>query len=434
MLRNYLKMALKVLARRKFFTFISLFGISLTLLVLLVATAMLDQIFAPQEPETRGDRTLGIYQITLRGEHVTYNGFSGYGLVDRIVNGLREEVPAVEKISIFSTPDTVISYIGGRKIESSLKRTDGAYWQIVDFDFVEGGPFSAEDEANARFVAVINESTRDRFFGRSPAVGRAFEADGQRFRVVGVVRDVPILRLVSYSEIWVPISTAKSKTFRKEYIGDFMAVFLARSRSDFPEIKAAVDRRFNLAEENIPDRRTFQTIEGGADTLFETISRVLAGGVISQGTLGGPYHKMQGRRESRPELLWALLIAMAVLFMLLPSINLVNINLSRILDRASEIGVRKAFGASSRTLVGQFVVENVVLTLLGGAIGLVLAAAVLAGLNASGLIPYAELRLNFRVFFEGLALALFFGLFSGVYPAWKMSRLHPVQALRGRTV
>ena len=64
--------------------------------------------------------------------------------------------------------------------------------------------------------------------------------------------------------------------------------------------------------------------------------------------------------------------------MLLPTVNLVNINLSRILDRASEIGVRKAFGASSRTLVGQFVVENLVLTLIGGAIGLLLAAAVLA--------------------------------------------------------
>ena len=52
--------------------------------------------------------------------------------------------------------------------------------------------------------------------------------------------------------------------------------------------------------------------------------------------------------------------------MLLPAINLVNLNVSRILERASEIGVRKAFGASSRTLVGQFVVENVVLTLVGG--------------------------------------------------------------------
>ncbi|HYU33509.1 MAG TPA: ABC transporter permease [Thermoanaerobaculia bacterium] len=418
MLRNYLKMALKVLARRKFFTFISLFGISITLFVLLVATAMLDQVFAPQAPETRADRTLGIYQVTLRGENSTFNGFAGYGLLDRIVRGLQQEVPAVEKVSILTTPNDVVSYVGGRKIESSLKRTDGAYWQILDFDFVEGGPFSEADDANARFVAVINESTRDRFFGKAPAVGRTFEADGQRFRVMGVVRDVPILRVVSYSEIWVPISTAKSRTFRKEYFGNFMTVFLARSRSDFPQIKEAVHRRFRVAEENIPDRTMFQTIDGGADTLFEAASRVI----------------FEGGRESRPELLWAVFLGLALLFMLLPSVNLVNINLSRILDRASEIGVRKAFGASSRTLVGQFVVENVVLTLIGGAVGLVLAAAVLAALNSSGLIPYADLRLNFRIFFEGLALALFFGLFSGVYPAWKMSRLHPVQALRGRTV
>ncbi len=418
MLRNYLKMALTVLARRKFFTFISLFGISLTLLVLLVATAMLDQIFAPQGPETRGDRTLGIYQTALRGENASYNGSSGYGMLDRILHRLPEELPVIERVSIFSVPDTVVSYVDGRKIESALKRTDGAYWQILDFDFVEGGAFTAEDEASARYVAVINESTRDRFFGRVPAIGRTFEADGQRFRVVGVVRDVPILRLVSYAEVWVPLSTAKSKTFRKEYIGNFMAVILARSRSDFSEIKTAVDRRFRVAEQHIPDREMFQSIDGGADTLFEAASRMLFGDF----------------RESRPELLWALFLGFALLFMLLPSVNLVNINLSRIMDRSSEIGVRKAFGASSRMLVGQFVVENVVLTLLGSAIGLALATAVLAGLNASGLIPYAGLRLNLRVFFEGLALALFFGLFSGVYPAWRMSRLHPVHALRGRSV
>jgi putative ABC transport system permease protein len=101
------------------------------------------------------------------------------------------------------------------------------------------------------------------------------------------------------------------------------------------------------------------------------------------------------------------------------------------MERASEIGVRKAFGASSRTLVGQFVVENVLLCLIGGAIGLVLSWAALGAIAASGILPYARFTLNPRLFFYAICLSGFFGLLSGVYPAFKMSRLHPVEALRG---
>ena len=122
-----------------------------------------------------------------------------------------------------------------------------------------------------------------------------------------------------------------------------------------------------------------------------------------------------------------------LLFMVLPTLNLVNINLSRILERSSEIGVRKAFGASSRSLVGQFVMENVLLTLLGGALALVLSWITLAAVGASGAVPYGEFHLNWRIFLYGMLLATFFGVFSGVYPAWRMSRLHPAEALRGRT-
>jgi putative ABC transport system permease protein len=129
--------------------------------------------------------------------------------------------------------------------------------------------------------------------------------------------------------------------------------------------------------------------------------------------------------------LWALLTVLALLFMLLPTVNLVNLNVSRIMERASEIGVRKAFGASSRVLVGQFLVENVVLTLVGGALGLAGSVWLLWLVNRSGLILYADLQLNHRIFLTGLGLAVFFGIMSGVYPAWRMSRLHPVQALKG---
>jgi putative ABC transport system permease protein len=121
----------------------------------------------------------------------------------------------------------------------------------------------------------------------------------------------------------------------------------------------------------------------------------------------------------------------AFLFVLLPTINLININVSRIMERASEIGVRKSFGASSRTLVAQFVVENVLLTLVGAAVGFVLSLFVLRAFNESGMIRYAAFAVNGRVFAYGVLLALAFGLLSGVYPAWRMSRMHPVAALKG---
>src|SRR5215203_1415721 len=114
MIRNYLKVALKVLARRKFFTFISLFGICITLVVLMVATAMLDQVFAPGAPEVRGNRTLGIYQIGLRSEHINYNGFAGYGLLERVLRDLPAKVPGLERTSMFTVQQTAISYLNGK--------------------------------------------------------------------------------------------------------------------------------------------------------------------------------------------------------------------------------------------------------------------------------------------------------------------------------
>lgn len=407
MLKNYLKIAIKVLLRRKFFTFISLFGIAFTLVVLMVVTALFDHVFAPARPEVRQERSLAVYIVEIAGERNRRNGPPGYGFLDKHVRTL----PDVEKVSVFSVFGTVLSYKDGRRIESYLKRTDGEFWQILDFEFLEGAPFTSEDDNKSNFVAVINETTRRKFFGDASAVGKTIEADGQRFRVVGVVRDVPILRILPFADIWVPISTAKSTAYRTEVMGDFMALILARSSADFPAIRD--EFRSRLSQVELP--RGFNRMSGQVETFFETVSRFFS-------PTGDTSH---------PWRLLAAIVALMVLFMLLPTINLVNINVSRIMERASEIGVRKAFGASSRNLVGQFVVENLVLTLIGGVLGFAGAYLVLRTISLSGVIPYADLHLNLRIFGYGLAIAVFFGLFSGVYPAWKMSRLHPVQALKG---
>lgn len=415
MLRNYLLVAWKVLLRRKFFTFVSLVGVGLTMTVLLVAVAFLDYTFAPHAPERNGARTLGIYRLTLAGDDNTRSGAPGYAFLERFRT--LTQLPGVERLAIATESQPAVSYLGERKVESALRRTDGEFWRVMRFDFLEGAPFTDADERDGHFVAVINRATRERFFAGKPAVGKTLEVDGQRFRVVGVVENVPVVRFTTSADVWVPVSTAKSSDYKHEWMGSFNALILARSPADFPQIKAEVARRVKRSEADLEDPKAFQRVHAGADTLFETMARQLLS---------------ERGQEGDAKKLWMFLAGAALLFLTLPTVNLVNVNLSRIVERSSEIGVRKAFGASSWALVGQFVVENVVLTLVGSLLGLALAAGALAALNASGFVAYSSFALNFRVFLAGLGLALFFGLLSGVYPAWRMSRLHPVYALRGR--
>src|SRR5688572_6094002 len=205
MIKNYITLALKVLARRKFFTFISLFGISLTLVVLMVATAILDNLFSPRKPESRFDRALTVQVLGEYGPQGGRTSPPGYAFLDKYVRGL----PGAEATSVFSQVGSTAMYHQGQKVETFVRRTDGPYWQIHDFTFLEGGPFTQTDDDAANFVAVITDEMRRKLFGGSPAVGKTFDLEGRRYKVVGVVPSVAFTRVSAFSEIWAPNSTTK---------------------------------------------------------------------------------------------------------------------------------------------------------------------------------------------------------------------------------
>jgi putative ABC transport system permease protein len=316
-------------------------------------------------------------------------------------------------VSAFTTLDSVSVYQGDRVSELQMRRVDADYWRILDFKLLAGRLPNPDDDSAGRFVAVVNATTARRLFGDAPAPGKKISVGGQMFEVIGVVEDV--IHVNAFADIWAPLYTFPSSTWRDEQTGSFAALLLAKQASDLPRVQHEVERIAKTFVDKDP--HTFAIHTFWADSKLDLFAREL---------LGNKEHVDSGGDT----LLLSIAIGM-LLFMLLPALNLVNLNTGRILERSSEIGVRKAFGATSMQLAGQLVVENVLLCLAGGLIGLACTRIVLWWLETAQLIPYLKVGINPTVFGCGMLLAFVFGLLSGLIPAWKMSRLDPVHALKG---
>ena len=400
------------MTRHKLFTFISLFGISFTLLILVIITSAIDHTFGPYYPEKKLDRTLSVTMGLLESND---SGTSAGPLFSpwffkKYVKSMK--TPAIISLSSFHNPIQV--YKGERKINLGIKYTDIEFWQILDFDFLEGKPFTKQQEESIEHVAVINERLRNEYFDGQSCVGKYIEADGDNFRVIGVVKNVSILRIMPHSDIWVPLRFSKSDLDKPQITGTFpgwFAMLLAHDKKDFPKIQSEFQQKLKNIE--FPEGR-YKSVLTNASTYGEAIARQA-------------FRKETGNIGP---FMFVLFILMTI-FMILPAVNLVNINMSRILERASEIGIRKSFGASSITLVGQFIVENIIVTIIGGLLSLILAGIILGIVNQSHLVPDMVFSLNFRIFGYSMIFAIFFGFISGVYPALKMSRLQPAEIIQG---
>jgi putative ABC transport system permease protein len=416
MLRNYLITAYKVFMRRKLFTAINLACIVLTLVVLMVITAMLETAFFPSGVEGKSDRMLQVLMVRMEGPggHRISRSPLGFKLIDNYLKPLA----GVERVAALTLPEAVSVYQGERISPIDMRHVDADYWKVLDFKLLAGRLPTTQDDLGARQVAVINRSTARKLFGGTgdavaSAVGQRINVGGQQLEVIGVVADA--LHLNAYADLWTPIASFPSSDYRQQLTGTFTALILARQASDLPRIQREVARLATGVVADDPAK--WKTVTFWADRKLDLFARTL--------------FNNDTRADSGATTLLAFVGGFMLVFMLLPALNLVNLNTGRILERRSEIGVRKAFGATSATLAAQFVVENILLCLAGGVLALAAAAVVLAWIETSGLIPYLQIDMDWAVFGYGLGIATVFGILSGVLPAWKMSRLDPVHALKG---
>lgn len=412
MLKNYFKIAIAVLRRRKFFTFISLFGISFTLTILMVATAFVDKLISADYPDMKRERSL--YLTAMELSHTKLGYFNRSPLSFNFINRYLSTLKQPEKIAFSSTASATNTYVNNKKIVVDYKYTNAAFWEVMEFNFLEGKPYSKAQIDQSQRVAVISEKLRTAYFGSAEkVVGQYIEADNVRYQVIGVVKDVSKTLGYVYGNLYLPYTTSKVAYKNTDLMGEYTAVIVAKSAAAVP----AMEQEFNAMMKKVPfDTKEFNHLNCKADTHLAGYTRGITGNENSSGITK----------------LFLILGLVVLIFLLLPTINLVNINITRIMERSSEIGVRKAFGASSRTLVYQFVIENMILTCIGGLIGLLLSVLAIYLINQADLIGNLNLTLNLKVLFYSFISCLFFGLLSGVYPAWQMSRLNVVTALKAQ--
>lgn len=413
MFKNYLKITWKVLKRNKLFTFISLFGISLTLTILIVGASFYDYLVKSNYPAYKQERIFysGQLESWQKPPGEKDNSYSSSMCSYYFLNKCLSNLKVPQSVTFYSLlPRQLTIFINSHKFELSIKYCDENFWNILDFKFISGKPFNSKEYNNAEKVTVIVESLANDIFGdANSAIGESIDVDNKAFKVIGVVRDVSVTNLFIYADLFFPITTSQENIYDKKLHGSYSAMFLAKKKSDFGEIEMEIKKALKLFEQTeMPlEHRNYINMDIG-----DSLTRYINFSPINETAF------------------FALLYLLILIIILIPSLNLINLNVNRINERLAEIGIRKSFGARRVVLLWQFIIENIILTFLGGIVAFVLAYVILIILRSKGIAPSVGLLLNYRIFFAGLVFCFLFGFVAGVLPAYRMSRLQIVESLK----
>ncbi len=443
MFSNYLKLALRVLHRNKFFTGISLFGISFTLTILMLMVAFLHSQFGAKNPVSKTDDLVymrhlkmamvqndtiwakdstqvdGIWKYDSTFQNVNNNistSISWYG--KKFLDSYFRQLNSAEKFTFIVPTSKYNVYVNSVKIDITTSYVDEQYFDIFDFKLLEGNFISKADIDQKAYMAVITSELAKKYFGSTNGIiGKQMLVDGKNFTVKGIIEKAKMVNLAINGQLFVPSSILPDDVYETGYFGNYMAVFLAKN-GNIDAVKAEIKDIVSRVPFLDPSRTNgiaYNQIEAMPFTFQESLARDVI--------------YMEDGAESLFYLRW-IVFALIGIFILVPTLNLINLNMSRIMDRSAEIGVRKAFGADSNGILIQFIFENVILTFIGGLLGMIFTIFLIRLSNNLNLL--GELVLEFDILFFALSffITIVFGVISGFIPASKMAKVHIVEALK----
>lgn len=386
-----LKLALSSMANNKMRTFLSLLGIVIGV-GSVVAILNLGQSATASINESMEIGGINMVKI-MPSSNSRYSSIFDESFGDTLMQNVADIDKVLPMVS------SVANIRNGQEIKSSIsiQGVTSDYFEANSLTLSDGSFFTSLDNINRRQVVVLGKTIADELFPVGGAVGQyvsIYRTQAKSYQVIGVLEEKDATLGSSYnSAVFIPYNTYDQR-FRK--ISQVQAYTVKVSDgANAIQVSNQIEAYLN------------ETVGSDNFSIFSPASLVeMANQITSTFSL--------------------FLAAIAAISLIVGGIGIMNIMLVSVVERTREIGIRKALGATPKTIRGQFLVESITLTVFGGIIGLVL----------GGVISYAvvtvagwNLHLSYAAVFLALGFSTFVGVFFGWYPAMKASKLDPIDAL-----
>ena len=289
---------------------------------------------------------------------------------------------------------------GNKNTNTTVRGTGKSYVHLANFEMQTGRYFNQQEINAAKRVCVLGATVVKNLFEESNPLGKTIKVDGKNFIVIGITEPKGALSWFDPDDqIFIPVTTAQKRVFGMNHIQSI-------------DVQAANIEDLELIKEDIAQilRLRHNTPEGKEDDFYVQNSSQW---LNSWGDAAKTFTYLLG--------------GIAAISLMVGGIGIMNIMLVSVTERTREIGIRKAIGAKKREILEQFLIESVVISFLGGGIGVLIGIAISKMVSNIGgwetIVSTQSILLAF-----GFSVGI--GIFFGFYPANKAANMNPIEALR----